>query len=247
MAKIKKQTKKQFAVFDIDGTIFRSSLLIEMVDGLIAAGIFPKKAEKEYKKEYYKWLDREGSYEDYLKRVIGINLKYIAGKKEADVEKITSQVVSFYKNRVYRFTRDLLKQLKGKYYLLAISGSPFQAVREFGEYLGFDKVYGRIHEVNEKGIFTGNALYEDIISDKKKILSRAVEKENLTFKKSIGVGDTEIDVSFLKMVSRPIVFNPNEKLLKIAKKNGWEIVVERKDVIYHWKPRKNKKGFIFRA
>lgn len=233
MAKTKKQPKKQFAVFDIDGTIFRSSLLIEMVDGLIAAGIFPKKAEKEYKKEYYKWLDREGSYDDYLRRVIEIELKYIKGKQKADIEKVIKQVVSFYKNRVYRFTRDLLKQLKPKYYLLAISGSPFQAVREFGEYFGFDKVYGRLLEIDEKkGVFTGGVLHEEIISDKKKILKRAVEKENLTLRGSIGVGDTEADVSFLEMVSRPIVFNPNAKLFKIAKKRGWEIVVERKDMVY---------------
>lgn len=233
MAKIKKQPKRKVAVFDIDGTIFRSSLLIEMVDGLIAAGIFPKKAKNEYKNEYYRWLDREGSYEDYLRRVIEIELKYIKGKRKADVGKVIKQVVSFHKNRVYRFTRDLIKRLKPKYYLLAISGSPFQVVREFGEHFGFDKVYGRLLEIDEKkGIFTVEVLHEEIISDKKKILTRAVDKENLTLRGSIGVGDTETDVSFLEMVSRPIVFNPNGKLFKIAKKRGWEIVVERKDMVY---------------
>jgi phosphoserine phosphatase len=36
----------------------------------------------------------------------------------------------------------------------------------------------------------------------------------------------------LELVERPIAFNPNKKLCAHAKKKGWEIVVERKDVIY---------------
>ena len=72
----------------------------------------------------------------------------------------------------------------------------------------------------------------DLVSDKAKILQRAVEKEGLTLKGSIGVGDTESDIKFLKLVQRPICFNPNKKLYNHAKSVGWEIVVERKDVIY---------------
>jgi len=55
----------------------------------------------------------------------------------------------------------------------------------------------------------------------------------LTLKGSVGVGDTESDIAFLKMVEKPICFNPNQKLYQYAKRAGWKIVVERKDVIYH--------------
>ena len=54
----------------------------------------------------------------------------------------------------------------------------------------------------------------------------------MSFKGSIGVGDTESDVAFLKLVERPICFNPNKKLYDYAKRKGWEVVVERKDMIY---------------
>jgi len=33
---------RKIAVFDIDGTIFRSSLLIECVEAMISAGLFPE-------------------------------------------------------------------------------------------------------------------------------------------------------------------------------------------------------------
>jgi phosphoserine phosphatase len=36
----------------------------------------------------------------------------------------------------------------------------------------------------------------------------------------------------LELVQRPIAFNPERELAKIAMKRGWPIVVERKNVVY---------------
>lgn len=224
--------KRKFAVFDIDGTVFRSSLLIELVDALIMNGIFSKKVRKIYAKDYQNWLDRKDSYEKYINSVILAFELNIRGVSEKKFNKVCLKVIEFHKNRLYRFSRDLIKKLKNKnYYLLAISHSPMYIVGRFAKQIGFNKVYGRLLE-SKKGKFTGKTLFEDLIFDKSKILLRAVKKENLTFIGSIGVGDTESDIPFLKLVKYPICMNPNIKLYNYAKKYNWTIVVERKDVIY---------------
>ncbi|MCX7589445.1 MAG: HAD-IB family phosphatase [Patescibacteria group bacterium] len=224
--------KRKFAVFDIDGTVFRSSLLIELVDALIMNGIFSKKVRKIYAKDYQNWLDRKDSYEKYINSVILAFESNIRGVSEKKFNKVCLKVIEFHKNRLYRFSRDLIKKLKNKnYYLLAISHSPMYIVGRFAKQIGFNKVYGRLLE-SKKGKFTGKTLFEDLIFDKSKILLRAVKKENLTFIGSIGVGDTESDIPFLKLVKYPICMNPNIKLYNYAKKYNWTIVVERKDVIY---------------
>lgn len=225
--------KRKVAVFDIDGTVFRSSLLIELVETLIENGIFPSNASREYSKEYEKWLDRKDSYEKYINAVIGVFDKNIKGMREENLESAVKKIISSRRNRLYRYTRNLIADLKKKdYYLLAISHSPMYVVGRFARKLGFDKVYGLLLETDVKKHLTGKHIYKDLISDKAKILERAVEKENLTLKGSVGVGDTESDISFLKMVDNPICFNPNSALCRAAKKNGWQIVVERKDMIY---------------
>jgi phosphoserine phosphatase len=122
---------------------------------------------------------------------------------------------------------------KKNYFTLAISNSPKELLDDFCKNLGFNKVYGRVYEVGKNGKFTGKTLYADIISDKSKILRRAIEKNNLTLQGSVGVGDTESDIKFLELVDMPICFNPNQKLYVHAKSAGWKIVVERKDVIYN--------------
>ncbi|MDO8664628.1 MAG: HAD family phosphatase [Candidatus Liptonbacteria bacterium] len=225
--------KRKVAVFDIDGTVFRSSLLIELVETLIQNGIFSLNARKEYAKEYEQWLDRKDSYEKYINAVIGVFDKNIKGLREKDLESAVKKIISSRRNRLYRYTRNLIADLKKKdYYLLAISHSPMYVVGRFARKLGFDKVYGLLLETDVKKHLTGKHIYKDLILDKAKILERAVEKENLTLKGSVGVGDTESDISFLKMVDNPICFNPNSALYRVAKKNGWHIVAERKDVIY---------------
>jgi phosphoserine phosphatase len=99
--------------------------------------------------------------------------------------------------------------------------------------MGFHKTYGTLLELDPKTKrFTGKRLYEDLIFDKAKILRRAMEKDNLTLAGSVGVGDTESDIPFLALVRRPICFNPNSALYRVAKRRGWEVVVERKDVVY---------------
>jgi len=227
-------TRKYLAIFDIDGTVFRSSLLIESTEALIQAGIFPQKAKRFYLHAYKNWLDRKGRYEDYIKAVIKTFLQNIKGVSDDEFLKVIKKVVVFHQDRVYRYTRDLIKNLKKKrYYLLAISNSPKRTVEEFCKKLGFNKVYGQIYKLDKQKRFTGKILYPELIFDKAKILKRAIEKENLTLKKSIGVGDTESDIAFLKMVEKPICFNPNQKLYQYAKRTGWQVVVERKDVIYY--------------
>ncbi len=225
--------QKKVAVFDIDGTIFRSSLLIELVDALIQEGIFPTNARREYHEAFQAWLERTGSYEQYLGAVVRVFEKNLRGIRYADFLRVAERVALFHQNRIYRYTRDLVRVLKKKrYYLLAISNSPKTIVDGFCKDLGFHKVYGRIYGSDANETLTGEVLHEDLIIDKGKILLRAVEKEGLTLKGSVGVGDSESDISFLKLVEYPICFNPNKKLYDYAKRRGWEIVVERKDVVY---------------
>jgi len=229
---IKHHTRK-VAIFDIDGTIFRSSLLIEVTEALVNEKIFPLKARAGYAKEYKQWSEREGSYEDYIMAVVRTFLKNIKGVEHKDFSKVAERVIALNYNKVYVYTRDLVKKLKKmNYYLLAISNSPQEMVQGFCKKLGFNKTYGRVYEVGKNNKYTGNMLYLDLITDKSKILKRVIEKEGLTLKDSIGVGDTESDIPLLKMVEIPICINPNKNLFNVAMREGWRIVVERKDVIY---------------
>lgn len=227
---------KKIAIFDIDGTVFRSSLLINLVDGLIDDGLFDVSVDKEYEKEFIAWTHREESYDEYIGAVVKVFLDNIKGVHYKDFMEVSEKVIESEQKKLYTYTRDLIAKLREeKYYLLAISHSPKAILEKFCKNIGFDKVYGRMYELGPQDRFTGNVIDEHLIANKANILKRVLEKENLILKDSVGFGDTDGDISFLEMVENPICFNPNEKLFKHARRLGWKVVVERKDVVYEIK------------
>lgn len=237
--------KRKAAFFDIDGTIFRSSLLIEITEEFVNQGVFPRRVSDMYATAYQRWLDRKGSYDDYIMAVVKAFEGNIKGVRSEVFNRLANQVVDFRRNRVYRFTRELVKDLKKRgYYLVAISNSPKDILDPFCKKLGFDKVYGRIYEVGPTGKLTGKTEHLNLITDKAKILKRVVERENLTLRGSVGVGDTDTDIRFLRLVERPICFNPNLSLFKYAKRHGWEIAVERKNLIIRIRPLASGLSFV---
>jgi HAD superfamily phosphoserine phosphatase-like hydrolase len=230
---------RPIAVFDIDGTIFRSSLTIELFKHLVRRKIFPLSAIRQVERSEQKWLNRQGHYEDFVSDVVKSYYRSIAGKKRADIIAVSKEVVREQKHRVYRFTHDLLRKLRGKYFTIGISGSPLEVVKEYNEFLSFDKIYGTEIGIDQRGRYTGRVLHEPP-RYKKELIVRYVKNHNLSFARSIGVGDTESDIGFLELVARPIVFNPNTKLAAIARRKNWPVVIERKDLIVKFKPNKVK-------
>ena len=224
---------KKVAFFDIDGTVFRSSLVIELVKGLIVQGVFPKKAGEVYAKEYQAWRNREGTYDAYIKAVVSSYIEHIKGVHYGELADVGRIVVAEQRNYVYRYTRDLVAQLKrDNYFLVAISQSPKTILDEFCREYGFDKVYGRIYEIGPQDLFTGKMIDVHLVENKANIVTRVLEKEDVTITDSVGVGDTEGDTALLESVQIPICFNPNSGLFEQAKRRDWKVVVERKDVIY---------------
>lgn len=224
---------QKVAFFDIDGTVFRSSLVIELVKKLIENGIFPKDVEEVYRNEYEAWRNREGDYEAYVSAVVKAFMTNIKGVFYGDLRDIGKLVVEDHSKLVYRYTRDLIEELKSQnYFLVAISQSPKSILDDFCTSYGFDKVYGRMYELGPRDLLTGEMIDVHLIENKANIVKRVFENEDVTKEDSIGVGDTDGDISLLEMVQKPICFNPNSKLYRYAKIQKWKVVVERKDVIY---------------
>ena len=226
---------QKIAFFDIDGTVFRSSLLIELVEALIDRGHFPAEAKEEFRAPHEAWLNREGTYEDYIDAVVQTFRSHLQGVHYGDMADVGRQVVAVQRRRVYRYTRDLITDLqKDNYHIIAISQSPKTVLDDFCMQYGFDKVYGRLYEIGPQDRFTGVVTDEHWIKNKANIVKRVLDHNpEFTLKDSVAVGDTEGDIPLLESVEHPICFNPNQALYTHAKRMKWEVVVERKDVIYH--------------
>ena len=232
-----KNKQDKIAIFDIDGTIFRKNLHFELINELAWMKIFPNEVRLTLTEIYSNWLEHEGTYEDYRKAIVKLYSENIKGCLKGDVLKASKMVIPFHAKRTYIFAEHLIKKLRAeKYHLIAVSGSPVEIVEEYNrQYLKFDHVFGSIYDVDSDGRYTGEASFEPS-KHKGHLAEQYAYEHKLSFEGSYGIGDTESDVSFLKIVENAIAFNPNQNLKMVAEKENWKIIVEKKDVVYEIAP-----------
>lgn len=223
---------QKFAVFDIDGTLIRWQLYHAIADNLVKLGFIAPVRFQAIKDARMIWKRRESS-ESFKKYELELVKLYDQILSEITVEQFKQAaqgVFDEYKDQVYVFTRDLIPWLKKKDYLIfAISGSQTQIVSKMAEHYGFDDFVARVDDYKDDQ-FTGHSTTP--IFNKDDVLRQLVERNAATFKGSIGVGDSFSDIKMLDLVEKPIAFNPEEALFEEAKRRGWKIVIERKNMVY---------------
>jgi HAD superfamily hydrolase (TIGR01490 family) len=225
--------KQKIAIFDIDGTIFRRNLHFELLDELAHNGIFDMEVRNELVRVYGHWLNNEGTYEAYRNRLVDLYAFNIKGCNQEEIIDAAKKVAHFHAKRIYIYAKKLLEILKNDYILVAISGSPIEIVKEYARLFKFDAYFGSVYEIDKNKIYTGRTIFEPT-HDKGAVVKQYVAENDIALKNSFGIGDTESDASFLELVDNPVAFNPNKNLKNIAEKQGWKIVVEKKDVIYEF-------------
>lgn len=223
---------RPFAVFDIDGTVIRWQLYHAIGDALAQQGLINQQAFEQVRAARMSWKRRSGeeSFRDYEQALIRVYDQALKGLSVDDLSEAVEKVFEEYKDQVYTYTRDLIRALKAKHYvLLAISGSPDIIVEKLINYYGFSDFAATSYETHN-GLLTGSKQLS--IGKKAQLLKQLITKHQLTNTGSIAVGDSEGDIDMLKMVKQPIAFNPSKQLAEYASKQHWPIVVERKNVVY---------------
>ncbi len=222
---------RPFAVFDIDGTVIRWQLYHAIGDALAKAGVIEANEFKTVREARMAWKKRsnEDSFRSYEQTMVNVFQKTLTGLRVADFERAADIVFEEYKDQVYTYTRDLMRSLKSRgYVLFAISGSPLYIINKLAHYYGFDDSAATTYASNQ-GIFTGQTTF---VGTKATHLETLITKHGVSKQGSIAVGDSEGDIGLLKDVEQPIAFNPNRQLLDTATNMHWPIVLERKNAIY---------------
>lgn len=225
-------SNRSFAVFDIDGTLIRWQLYHAVVNELAKRNLLGSQAYEDIRAARLAWKVRTHpeAFKDYERKVVELFDEAVANIPVNEFQKAVDAVINEYKDQVYTYTRDLIRDLKNRgFVLLAISGSQQELVKALAEHYAFDDSVGSLYEQKD-GKFTGEKVAAS--EGKAKLLDRLVKIHHLTYHGSYAVGDSMSDAPMLEKVTHPIAFNPDRKLYQTAKNNGWKIVIERKNVIY---------------
>ncbi|WP_459195497.1 HAD family hydrolase [Wukongibacter baidiensis] len=232
--------KKNIGAFlDIDGTLYRNSLMIEHFKKLLKYEVVdPALWHSHVKHTYYDWQKRRGNFDDYLLELAQIYIDSLKGLNKNDLEFISNQVIDLKGDKVYRYTRSRIAWHKAQNHkVFFISGSPAYLVKKMAEKYEVTDFMATKYKVDEQNNFTGEIVQMWDSESKHKAIMEFVDTYDLDLDKSYSYGDTNGDFSMLKMIGHPIAINPAKELLKNIKADDEllkkiTIIVERKDVIY---------------
>lgn len=232
------------AFFDIDGTIYRDSLMLEHFRNLIAYDLIdPSYWYEHAKKTYENWDKRQGDYEDYLDEVSISYVKALKGIHKADIEFTSNHLINKKSDRVYKYTRQTLKNhSRLGHKIIFISGSPDFLVEKMAKRYGATDHLGSAYLYNDNGVFEGKITPMWDSKSKNKAINHFVEKYNIDLEKSYAYGDTNGDFTMLQRVGNPFAINPAKELLTNMQNDEAVnqkafVIIERKDVIYKFKPK----------
>jgi phosphoserine phosphatase len=169
--------KRPFAAFDIDGTIFRWQLYHELFDAFVENGLISPKAAETVLEAREAWRERRADYESYEMTLVRVMKASIVGVEVDQFSTIADAILKSKGHHIYKYTLDLLKDLKAKgYAIVAISGSYQQLVDRFAALHDIDIAVGREHVI-ENGRLTEQS--SEIFGRKDEILRDVATRYDL--------------------------------------------------------------------
>ncbi len=201
---------KPLAAFDVDGSLFKSSLAEKLVTAGIEAGMFAAEPFNAVFVARRRWQrdNNEGVYQSYLHHLVSALVQQMAGVDVEQFNRVADGMLAEHQIRQFAFPRRLMRALADSHYIVAVSGSPELLVRSFLGKLPVQAVYGSTFEVVD-GKFTGNA---QSVGNKADVLNQLDSTGVATWDSSVAVGDTISDLPMLARASAGIMFNASRTL-----------------------------------
>lgn len=238
---------------DIDGTIFRDSLYIEIFLGLIYDGLsstdsfrrqLAKNSMEIHEDALQKWKNREWAYDKYLHTTIECFTDLVTWMYLYTFNTICEKIVQEKSKRTYVYPLSFLKAKQKEWYkIILISGSPDYVVNNFAMNHKFEVgMWSYYFTSQEQFISTWNGLgyYDQLLTWDKFLLAMSKSKEDIvnyifnTYKPShtISLWDTNGDYKMLTMTDQGMAINPSFELFdKVKELDNITVIIERKDLV----------------
>lgn len=212
------------AFFDLDNTIIRGASAFHLARALRSRGFFTTLDLVRFAVHQARYL----TFGEDLNQIATVRdraLSIVAGRSVAEVaaigEEVWDEVLSL---RIFPGTHALLREhLQAGHQVWIVTASPVEVGELIARRLGATGALGTVAE-HKDGFYTGN-LVGAMMHGKAK--ARAVvalaEREGIDLSRSWAYSDSMNDVPILSAVGHAVAINPDRRLRKHARREGWPI------------------------
>ncbi|HTE22232.1 MAG TPA: hypothetical protein VK674_04295 [Candidatus Limnocylindria bacterium] len=212
------------ATFDLDGTVFKMTVLEAYTDWLSQQSVFdPMPFEITAAKQEWKNDNTEQKYTAHLGQLVRFFIEQVPGKSVSQLNEAARIVANQQRHRRWNITTAIIEKLHATHNVVSISLMPEWLMGPFTEDLGFVALMGSTYVARE-GLFTDEAHSID------KATEYADARNGDTSHLDVHMGDTVGDSSLFVLAKRPILFNPSWTLYQQMLGENLTMISSHKDV-----------------
>lgn len=217
---IAKETK-ELACFDIDETLSKSRIYLEVIKSENEAGFVANDYLKKINQVLADYKDGQIDYEETVLRVINFHAESLKGQKYSDLKAHADEFISNSNDKFRKFAEPVMNLLSGKIITAVVTAEPQYLAESIRKFLDIDKAFSTIFEV-QNGVFNGKI---------ENSLAASEDKTNVLESYSIvlAFGDSEGDVAMLEKAKHAFCISPTPGLRRAAEQNNWQIYNDNED------------------
>ncbi len=212
------------AFFDLDKTLIEGSSALHFARASYRAGLMSRRQLAGDALANLRFRLR-GSTDEQTEELKQRILDAIAGQRQRDLARLGPHVLAGILPLLYREMLDEVyaHQDAGRRAYIVTAASQ-ELAEALARVLALDGAIGMRSEVRE-GVYTGRLAGPFTYRDGKAVAIRELaEREGIDLERSYAYSDSESDLPMLRAVGNPVAVNPDAKLARIARAEGWRVM-----------------------
>jgi HAD superfamily hydrolase (TIGR01490 family) len=211
--------------FDVDNTMMQGASIYHFARGLAA-------------RDFFKWRDLAAfAWKQVSFRLRGVEdlahmeeakqaaLGFVAGHSVNEVVGLGEEIYDdLMADKIWSGTRALAQlHLDAGQRVWLVTAAPAELASLVARRLGLTGALGTVSEIKD-GVYTGKLVGEPLHGPAKaEAILALADKEGLDLSLCSAYSDSSNDLPMLSTVGHPVAVNPDAKLKRVARENGWEI------------------------
>lgn len=214
------------AFFDLDNTLIRGSSMYYLAKVLVREKVVSRRELGRFASAQAKFIRSKTEDKKISQIITERALTLVTGREQAELTKFLNMTVDeIVMSALYKEVVDKLAwhSDRGDSTWL-VTASPIEIAFNLAKKLKMNGALGTVSEVIN-GRYTGRLQGEVLHGPRKaRAIFELSTRAGIDLADSYGYSDSLNDLPLLCTVSNPVVVNPNTELLRIARKNGWEVI-----------------------
>jgi HAD superfamily hydrolase (TIGR01490 family) len=213
------------AFFDVDNTMMQGASIYYFARGLAARNFFTWRDVVAFGWKQVSFRIRGIEDPAHMEEAKQAALGFVAGHPVSEVvglgEDIYDELMA---DRIWSGTRALAQlHLDAGQRVWLVTAAPAEIASIVAHRLGLTGALGTVAEVKD-GVYTGRLVGEPLHGPAKaEAILALAQQEGLDLAQCYAYSDSANDLPMLSTVGHPVAVNPDARLKRIARQNGWDV------------------------